>query len=98
MQLTLYYQQGSRAQRVRWMLEELGLDYALEHIDLYGGEGNSEAYRRIHPLGQLPALKIDDDVMIESGAIVQWLADYDAESRFAPSLESPLRRDFNQWI
>ena len=47
MQLTLYYQPGTRAQRVRWMLEELELDYDLENIDLFGGEGNSEAYLRI---------------------------------------------------
>ena len=39
-----------------------------------GGEGNTPEYRAVHPHGQLPALKTDDEVMIESGAIVQWLA------------------------
>lgn len=98
MDLTLYYLPGTRAQRVRWMLEELNLDYRLEYIDLFKGEGNSPAYRAIHPLGQLPALKIDGEVMIESGAIVHWLADAHPASGMAPALDDPARRDFNQWM
>ncbi|MCB1786287.1 MAG: glutathione S-transferase, partial [Gammaproteobacteria bacterium] len=75
MELVLYYQPGTRALRVRWVLEELALPYRLERIDLRKGEGNTHAYRAIHPLGQLPALQVDGEVMIESGAIVHWLAE-----------------------
>ncbi|MEA1889078.1 MAG: glutathione S-transferase family protein [Pseudomonadota bacterium] len=98
MELTLYYQPGSRAQRVRWVLEELGLDYRLEHIDLGKGEGRSPEYRAIHPLGQLPALKVNNEVMIESGAIVQWLAEAYPDGDLAPTHDSPYRRDFLQWM
>ena len=89
---------GSRSQRVRWMLEELKLDYTLKHIDLFKGEANTPEYLALHPLGQLPALLIDDDVMLESGAIVQWLADVNLDKGFAPALDSPQRREFNQWM
>lgn len=75
MKLTLYHLPGSRSQRVRWLLEELGLSYTLKIIDLFKGEGNTAEYLALHPLGQLPAIKIDDRAMFESGAIVQWLAD-----------------------
>ncbi len=98
MELTLYYMKGSRSQRVRWMLEELKLDYTLKHIDLFKGEANTPEYLALHPLGQLPALLIDDDVMLESGAIVQWLADVNLDKGFAPALDSPQRREFNQWM
>ena len=98
MELILYYLSGSRSQRVRWLLEELELDYKLEHIDLFKGEGNTPEYLALHPLGQLPVLKVDGDAMFESGAIVQWLADSHRDKGFSPALDSPQRRVFNQWM
>ncbi len=98
MELTLYYMKGSRSQRVRWMLEELELDYTLKHIDLFKDEANTPKYLALHPLGLLPTLLIDNDVMLESGAIVQWLADVNLDKGFAPALDSPQRREFNQWM
>jgi glutathione S-transferase len=98
MKLTLYFQPGSRAQRVRWLLEELGLDYELHYIDLFKGEGNTPEHLALHPLGQLPVLKIDDETMIESGAIVQWLADNNPDKGLSPATGSPQRREFNQWM
>ena len=98
MELILYYLPGSRAKRVRWLLEELELDYKLEHVDLFKGEGNTPEYLALHPLGQLPAMKIDGRAMFESGAIVQWLADSHLDKGFAPALDSPQRREFEQWM
>lgn len=98
MKLTLYHMPGSRSQRVRWLLEELGLSYTLKTIDIFKGEGNTAEYLALHPLGQLPTIKIDDSAMFESGAIVQWLADTNLEKGFAPALDSPNRCDFDQWM
>lgn len=98
MELILYYQPGSRSQRVRWLLEELELDYKLQHIDLFSGDGNTPEYRALHPLGQLPVLTIDGSAMFESGAIVQWLADIHPEQGLSPAIDTPQRRAFNQWM
>ena len=98
MELTLYYTPKTRAFRVRWLLEELGLEYRLEHIDLHAGEGNTPEYRAIHPLGQVPALKVDNEVMFESGAMLQWLAETHLDKGLAPALDSPWRREFDQWM
>lgn len=98
MELVLYYQAGTRAQRVRWLLEELELKYELEYIDLFKGQGNTPQYLAMHPLGQLPVLKIDDSTMFESGAIVQWLAETHADKGLAPATDSPNRREFLQWM
>jgi len=98
MKLTLYYMPGTRAERVRWILDELGLDYQIKTIDLFKGEGCRAEYLAIHPLGQLPALKVDDEVMLESGAIVQWLAESVTGSDLAPLLDQPARRRFDQWM
>ena len=98
MELILYYMPGTRSQRVRWILEELELDYKLKHIDLFKGEGNTPEFLSLSPLGQLPILKVDGSAMIESGAIVQWLADNHPDKGFSPALDSPQRREFNQWM
>lgn len=98
MEIVLYYLSGSRAQRVRWLLEELELDYQLKQVDIFKGEGHTPEYLALQPLGQLPAVTLDGDPMFESGAIVHWLADSYLDKGFAPSLSSPLRREFDQWM
>jgi glutathione S-transferase len=98
MNLTLYHQKGSRSQRVLWLLEELGINYKVKTIDLFKGEGFSEEHLRRHPLGLLPVLEIDGQPMFESGAILQWLADQFPEKGLAPAFDSPLRRDYYQWM
>lgn len=60
----------TRAIRVLWMLEELGLEY---EIDPAGP--HSDAVLSANPSGKVPALKVDDDVIIDSVAICQYLAD-----------------------
>lgn len=98
MHITLYYTPGTRALRPRWLLEELGLDYDLETVDLFGGQGRTPGYRAIHPLGQVPALRVNGDVLIESGAICHWLADHYAGAGLAPPHGDPARIRYEQWM
>ena len=60
----------SRAIRVIWMLEELGVDY-----DVNPAAPGSEEMKRVNPTGRAPALKDGDDIIIDSSAICQYLAD-----------------------
>lgn len=96
--LTLYHTAGTRALRPRWLLEEMALPYRLEVVDLFGGEGRSTEYRRIHPLGQVPALAVDGRTMFESGAICAWLTEAYPQCGLAPPLDSPWRPVYQQWM
>ncbi|MDX2505261.1 MAG: glutathione S-transferase family protein [Gammaproteobacteria bacterium] len=98
MKLTLYGLNKTRSVRPQWLLEELGLDYELIEIDIFQGEGQSKNYRKIHPHGQLPALDVDGKIIFESGAICHWLADQFLDQGLAPSLNDPLRTDYEQWM
>ncbi|MDH5766371.1 MAG: glutathione S-transferase family protein [Gammaproteobacteria bacterium] len=98
MDITLYYTPQTRSVRPRWLLEELGVPYQLEHIDLYAGGGESEAYKAINPLGAVPALKVDDDVMLESGAICHWLTDIFIDKGMAPHIDDRSRMAYEQWM
>ena len=60
----------SRAFRVMWMLEELGQSY--DHVP--AGPRTPEA-RAYNPSGKIPALKDGDEILTDSVAIMQYLAD-----------------------
>ena len=67
----------SRAIRVLWMLEELGANY---EIDPAGP--HSEAVLAVNPSGKVPVLQVGDDVIIDSVAICQFLADKHGQMTF----------------
>ena len=60
----------SRAFRVLWLLEELGVDYT--HLN--SAPRSPEIYA-LNPLGKVPAMKVGDDVLTDSTAILTFLAD-----------------------
>jgi glutathione S-transferase len=57
--------------RVRWALEEAGLDY---RVRLIGGE-RPEGYANDQPFNQVPCLRDDTVRIFESGAILQYIAE-----------------------
>ena len=58
--------------RVRWALEEAGLPYQVELIDL---QNKPDDYREWQPWSQVPAYEEDGLRLFESGAIVLHIAD-----------------------
>ena len=58
----------SRAFRVLWMLEELGVEY--EYIN---HRPASEAMKSINYSGKVPALEVDGTVITDSAAIMNFL-------------------------
>ena len=93
MEIELYYTPQTRSIRPRWLLEELDIPYTLREVDLFGGERNP-----VHPLGSVPAVHIDGETMIESGAICHWLADRFPDKQLAPPLQSAQRARYEQWM
>ena len=61
---------ASRAQRVIWALEELGLPY--EHVD---ARPASPEIKAVNPSGKVPALIVGGEVLSDSGAILNYLCD-----------------------
>jgi glutathione S-transferase len=61
--------------RAQWALEETGLPYRVHALDHTGGELDSDAYSRISPFRQAPAIDDDGFVVAESAAVVLYLAE-----------------------
>lgn len=70
MTYTLIGHPQSRAMRAMWMLEEVEAEY--EVIPVAPG---SDAAKAHNPTGKVPALMVDDLLVTDSVAIVQFLAD-----------------------
>ena len=96
--LKLHHVPGSRSCRVRWLLEELGIEYELDQKALADGSLRSAEYLSINPLGLVPTLEDAGVAFYESGAIVQYILERYAEGRLAPSIDSPSRPIFLQWF
>jgi glutathione S-transferase len=94
--ITLYHSPRSRSVRPRWLLEEIGAEYDLVTVDLSGQR--SEAHRRVHPHGQVPALVDGDLALIESAAICLHLADKFPAAKLAPAVGTPERARYYQWM
>jgi glutathione S-transferase len=72
--ITLYYAPGACSMASHIVLEESGEKYTPQRVDLAKGEQKTEAYLKIHPLGRVPALRLDNgEPLTENTAILPYL-------------------------
>lgn len=84
--MKLYYAPGACSQAAHIVLHEAGLPHSSEAVDLRGkktADGND--YFAINPKGAVPALRIDDEVLTENGAVLQYLGDKSAKDALLPA-------------
>jgi glutathione S-transferase len=65
---------NTRDLRVLWALEEMQLPFEIVGMDHPAHDLNTDAYRRLSPFEQIPAIDDDGVVVSESGAILLYLA------------------------
>lgn len=78
----------SRAFRVLWMLEELGLDYV--HT---AEKPRSELVTSLNPSGKVPVFKDGDAVLTDSSAIITYLADKHGDLTYPAGTVERARQD-----
>jgi len=93
--IKLYYAPRTRAVRVRWLLEELGVPHELARVEF---NRPSHTFAQSTPLGKLPVIEDGDTTIGESGAIVEYILERYGNGRLAPPIGSPLRGEFLQWV
>lgn len=83
--ITLHYLENSRAQRILWLLEELGVDYEIKHY-----KRNTETMlapeelKQVHPLGKSPVITDGENCIAESAAIVEYLIENYGKGKLVP--------------
>jgi len=93
--IRLYFAPRTRAVRVRWLLEELGLPYELERVEFNLPQ---RVFSQNTPMGKLPVIEDGDVTICESGAILEYILERYGDGRLAPPIGSPLRGPFLQWV
>jgi glutathione S-transferase len=95
--MQLYEFAPTRSIRVRWMLQELGIDFESITVNLAAGEHRRPEFLKINPAGKLPVLVDDDLVLTESVAIVLYLAEKYPHKGLIPT-DIKLRSQVYRWL
>src|SRR5262249_51397475 len=86
-----------RSIRVRWTLQELGVDFEPVTVNLIAGDHRRPEFLALNPAGKVPVLVDGDVVLAESVAIVTYLAEKYREHELLPvSLEE--RAQAYKWL
>jgi glutathione S-transferase len=96
--LKFYHCPHTRASTVRWLLEELGVPYETELVDINAEGGVPEAYRAVQPHKKVPAIVHDGVTITERAAICIYLADAFPEAGLAPRIGEKARGPYLTWL
>lgn len=97
--LTIYHLANSRSERMIWLALELGLGYELVRFERDPATRRApEEMKEIHPLGKSPVIRDGDMTLIESGAIVEYLATKYGAGTLAPQPEDDDYARYLQWL
>lgn len=91
------YELSGNCYKVRLLLNILGQSYETQTVDFYPGlEHKSPAFLKLNPLGQLPILEDNGQVISDSAAILTHLARaYDGSNQWYPPEKAA---DITKWF
>jgi len=96
--MELYEFGPTRANRVRWLLKELDLEFDSKLVNLTKGEQFSPEFLEICPTGKIPVLKDGDFSLFESVAICHYLAEKYNDKKLIPQSATLERAKYDQWV
>lgn len=86
---TLYHFPGACSQVTLCALEEAGLPYELKLVNLAKGEQGTPEYLAVSPLGKVPTLVVDGEVLTENAALLVYIAALAPAAGLFPANHSP---------
>lgn len=98
--MRLYYIPGACSLASHIMLHEVGATFEIDAVDTAAGKTESARdYRAINANGYVPTLETDDGVYLSEGvAILQYIADTNADRAYAPKPGSIERARLQQFL
>ncbi len=96
--MKIFWAPQTRSTRALWMLEEAGIDYEMELVDIRSPDRkDSDEFLAASPMGKVPAIVDGDAAMSESAAICLYVADRYCTGSLAPALDDPRRGKYLYW-
>ncbi|MCB9945633.1 MAG: glutathione S-transferase family protein [Geminicoccaceae bacterium] len=97
--MKFYFCPRTRAFRILWLVEEMGLPCERVLVDIRDEQARSDPeFRRASPLGKVPALVDGDTRLWDSGAIALYLADKHPDAGLGVPVGHRQRGAFLQWV
>jgi glutathione S-transferase len=97
--IVVHHLNDSRSQRILWLLEELQLPYEIER---YQRDATTRfappELKAVHPLGKSPVINDNGRVLIESGAVIDYIIRHHGQGRLQPDPATPAYDDYVQWL
>ena len=94
--ITLYTAGTPNGRKVSIALEELELPYDVVPIDIAKGDQFAPEFLKISPSNKIPAIVDGDVALMQSGAILLYLAA--KAGRLAPACDTPVYHNVMQWL
>ncbi|KPF45584.1 glutathione S-transferase family protein [Rhizobium sp. AAP43] len=96
--ITVHYLDNSRAHRILWLLEELGVEYQVTVYPRTSEYRAPEGLKAIHPLGKSPVIQDGGKVVAESGAIMEYLIETYGGEALVPAAGTDERLRYRYWM
>jgi len=95
--ITIYHLDNSRSERIVWLMEELGLPYEQQTFMRDQGMAPAEL-KEIHPRGKAPLIRDGEQVVMESGAIIEYILARHGDGKLRPAVSSPAFPHYLEWL
>ena len=95
--ITIYHLDNSRSERIIWLMEELGLPYEQQNFMRDQGMAPA-AMKAIHPRGKAPLIRDGEQVVMESGAIIEYILARHGNGKLRPDVASPAFAHYLEWM
>ena len=96
--MILYYAPTACSIAPHIALEEIGAKFEARRIDLAKSEQTSPEYLRINPMGRLPAMVIDGEVVTEVPALLTYIAGLKPEEGLIPAAGTLAHARCFEWL
>jgi glutathione S-transferase len=97
--IIVHHLNNSRSQKILWLLEELGADYDVRYYQRHPvTQSAPPEMKALHPMGRSPMIEVDGRIMIETGAIIDYILRKHGNGRLQPAVDTPEYDEFMQWM
>lgn len=96
--ITIHHLGVSQSDRIVWLMEELGLPYALKWYRRGPDRLAPSDFLALHPAATAPIIQDGDTVLAESGAIVEYICQRHAGGRLTVGPDQPNYADYLYWM
>lgn len=99
MSLIVHHLNNSRSQRILWLLEEIGAPYEIKYYDRDATTNLAPPELvAVHPLGKSPVVEDNGRVIIESGAITEYLCERHGGGHLIPERGTDDHISHLEWL